>query len=117
MIDEYLIDENTAQALARDHGRRRSRGLRHRHFLRGPVPMWWIQRAMVLPGMGLAAAIMIWFRAGVTGSKSVALNLSSIGFDRTSAARGLRALERAGLVSVVRRRGRRPVVSILGAIR
>lgn len=113
MIDEYLIDDDTAQALSRDRGRSRSRGLRHRHFLRGPIPMWWLRRAFLLPGMALAVGMMIWFRVGLTGSKAVALNLSRLGFDRTSAARGLAALERAQLVHVARGRGRKAIVTVL----
>lgn len=113
MIDEYLVDDDTAHALARGHGRRRRRhGLRHQHFLRGPIPMSWLHRASVLPGMALAVGIRVWFLVGLTGSRSVALNLSEVGFDRTSAARGLAALEAARLVQVVRGRGRKAIVTV-----
>lgn len=116
MIDEYLIDDDTAHALARDHGRCcRKRGIRHRHFLRGPIPMWWVHRASLLPGMALAVGIRIWFLIGLTGSRSVPLNLSRLGIDRSSAARGLAALEAARLVHVTRGRGRKAVVTVLVA--
>jgi hypothetical protein len=82
-------------------------------FLLGPVPMSWIARASALPGRALAVGIFVWFRRGIVGETTVKVNLSRIpGIDRYAAARGLAELEQAGLVSVVRARGRAPMVNI-----
>lgn len=75
--------------------------------------MSWLHRASVLPGMALAVGIRIWFLVGLMNSISVAVNLSRLGFDRSSAARGLAALEHARLVRVDRGRGRKAVVTVL----
>ena len=40
---------------------------RHRSgekFLKGPVPMAWLERAFVLPGKALHVALLLWFKAG-----------------------------------------------------
>jgi hypothetical protein len=115
MIEEYVIDADTARDLSRPRCGRGG-GIRHGHFLRGPVPMRWFAKAMALPGMALGVAVMIWFRVGLTGSKSVAINLSRLGFDRTSAARGLASLEAAKLVHVARGRGKKAIVTVLTTV-
>lgn len=87
------------------------------HFLRGPIPRGWLDVAMRLRGKALHVAIELWYRAGLRSRGEVVLSLSSLsslcGFDRATAARGLTALERAGLVRVVRHVGRAPRVTIL----
>ncbi len=45
----------------------------------------------------------------------VTVNLSRLSVDRSSASRGLAALEAAGLVAVKRRPGRKPLVTLLPA--
>jgi hypothetical protein len=85
-------------------------------FLRGPIPLWWLNRAGRLPGRGLQVAIRLWFLVGVTYSLEVRLNQSKlldIGLGRDSARRGLAALESNGLISVVRHSGRKPIVTII----
>lgn len=85
-------------------------------FLKGPIPWRWLAEAMRLPGRALHVATVLWFRAGLTRSATVSLSLSKlqdVGVARTTASRALAALERAGLVEVVRAPGRRPQVTIL----
>src|SRR5262249_17344986 len=87
-------------------------------FLKGPIPLDWLSVAGKLPGRALHVAIAIWFGAGLTRSRQVALSrtwLRHLGVNRYAAYRGLNALESAGLVSVVRHRGRKPMVTILDA--
>lgn len=90
---------------------------RHRvgeRFLRGPIPWGWLLRAMRASGSALRVAMMVWYRAGFSNWPSVVVNLSRVpGASRGTASRGLRALERAGLVRVVRRSGRKPLVTII----
>lgn len=87
------------------------------HFLKGPIPRAWLDRAMGLPGKALHVAVVLWYRAGLTGHRDVVLSLSSVasigGFDRATASRGLSSLEGAGLVRVRRHVGRAPRVAIL----
>ncbi len=84
----------------------------------GPIPLPWLERAMVLPGRAVHVAIQIWFLAGLTKSCTVRLGLSDLAggkINRTTAGRGLAALERAGLVTVVRAPGCKPMVTLMDA--
>ena len=84
-------------------------------FLKGPIPLNWLAKAARQPGKALHVAIAIWFFAGVTRSRSVALSsrlMFSLGSSRFSTYRGLKALEEVGLVTVIRQRGRSPRITI-----
>ena len=70
------------------------------------------------PGRALHVALAIWHLVGVKKSVEVALSparLRELGVDRHAGRRGLAALERAGMVAVVRRAGRAPWVTLLDA--
>jgi hypothetical protein len=85
-------------------------------FLKGPIPLPWLALAGRQPGKALHVAIVLRFLAGVARSSTVALSgevLTTFGVDRRAGHRGLAALERAGLVSVERHRGRQPRVTLL----
>ena len=72
--------------------------------------------AATQPGRALHVALAIWFLAGIKRTPTVALStslLSSFGVDRYAGYRGLNALERVKLVSVIRHPGRLPIVTIL----
>jgi hypothetical protein len=84
-------------------------------FLKGPIPWTWLAKAAHQPGKALHVAIALWFLAGITRKRTVALSgavLQALGVNRHSGYRGLAALEKAGLVSVVRPPGRLPVVTL-----
>jgi hypothetical protein len=87
-----------------------------RRQLRGPIPWaWWLQ-ACRSPGKALHIASICWFLAGRERSAIFELGSgcpSEMGLSRQSVYRGLDALESGGLISVVHRPGRPPVVSIL----
>jgi hypothetical protein len=88
------------------------------HFLKGPVPLTWLELAARLPGKSLHAGIALWYAAGLARSRSVALsNVSGhrFGLDRNSKYRALDWLETAGLIAVERKLGQAPVVTILDA--
>jgi hypothetical protein len=85
-------------------------------FLKGPIPLRWLTAAAHLPGRAFQVAIAIWFLVGIQSSRTVRLApkvRAQFIVDRHAAYRGLEALERAHLVSVVRHRGRAPNVTIL----
>jgi len=85
-------------------------------FLKGPIPLSWLSVAANQAGKALHVGLACWFLAGIKRSRTIALSapaLASFGTDRYAGYRGLKALERAGLVSVVRHPGRLPVVTIL----
>ncbi len=85
-------------------------------FLKGPVPWSWLERAMSLPGKALHVGIQVWHQMGLTRSSEVSISMSAMdrmGVDRFASSRGLAALEKAGLVSVVRHSGRKAIVTVL----
>lgn len=85
------------------------------HFLCGPIPLLWLQQASQLPGRSLNVALALWYLAGLTKSATVALpnKLSSkFGVDRNAKYRALNWLSNAGLVSVERKIGQAPRVTI-----
>jgi hypothetical protein len=93
------------------------RHVRGERFLRGPIPLFWLSVAARLPGHALHVALQLWHWAGIKGSAQINLSMADmekqLGVSRFSGARGLKALEQAGLISVIRHRGRHPVVTIL----
>ncbi len=86
------------------------------HFLKGPIPLTWLRVAAHQPGKAVSVALELWLWAGIKKSRTVRISLSNLRvapkLSRSSASRGLAALERAGLVTVVRRSGRKPTVTL-----
>jgi len=85
-------------------------------FLKGPIPLPWLCGAARLPGKALLVGLIAYYKVGLT-QKTKGLKLSTalfekFGVSRQAAYRGLAALESAGLVSVDRRLGRCPQVTI-----
>jgi hypothetical protein len=85
-------------------------------FIRGPIPVGWMARACTLPGMAAQVAVAIWFLRGLRGSDQFALTPSTLirfNVNRYSGYRGLKQLEKAGLISVRRRKGAGPIINII----
>ena len=96
--------------------RRVPRASKGQRFLRGPIPLDWLSAAAVLPGKSLHVGIALWLEAGLRNSAIVPLsNLTGryFGLDRNAKYRGLHWLENAGLITVERKLGRAPIVTIL----
>ena len=85
-------------------------------FLKGPIPYRWLSKAAEQGGKTLHVAIALWFLAGLKRTWTISLSrrtLEDFGVNRHSSYRGLKKLENIGLVSVVRRPGCLPKVTIL----
>jgi hypothetical protein len=85
-------------------------------FLKGPIPWGWLTTAAALPGQALAVGLVAWFRAGCENRRTVTVTLARLtrmGMSESTARRGLRALEGAGLVTTERRPGRAARVTLL----
>ena len=85
-------------------------------FLKGPIPWKWLCRAAVLCGKAFQVAIAIWFLAGVHKRREIKLSgqaVEDLGVSRYACYRGLKLLEKAGLISVQRAPGRKAIVTIL----
>jgi hypothetical protein len=84
-------------------------------FLKGPVPLPWLHQAGALPGRALHVGLALWFLVGVNKSMTVRLAPAAtrgFGMNRHAAYRALRQLERSGLITVSRRSGSSPVVTL-----
>ena len=69
-----------------------------------------------LPGRAMHVTVALWFLAGLHRSRTVRLSndvLMALHVDRHAKYRALAQLERAGLVSIERRRGVSPMVTLL----
>jgi hypothetical protein len=89
---------------------------RSQRFLKGPVPWPWIETAAKLPGKALAVGLALWRLAGAVKSNAIRLSnaeVEALGIDRNAKSRAIRDLERAGLITVERRPGCAPRVTIL----
>ena len=86
------------------------------NFLKGPIPMDWLQRAAMLSGKALHLGVALWFRAGLVGSMRLKLSnadLAAMGVARDAKYDGLERLRAAGLIAVEQQPGRAPTVTIL----
>jgi len=87
------------------------------HYLRGPIPLAWLQKAARLPGRTLAVGVALWHLAGLRRTRQhLSLSterLAPFGVSRYAKDRALRHLTGAGLVTVDRKRGRSPRVTIV----
>ena len=95
---------------------RKIEGKRRNHFLKGPISLPWLMRASRLPGRAIVVGIVIWFRVGLCQSKTITLTttiLTLFGVDRHAKRRSLVSLEKAGLISVDRRTGKNPTITVI----
>ena len=78
----------------------------------------WLMSAAQLPGKSLHVGVALWAMGELQNSRVVALsNITSLrfGLDRNAKYRALAWLEKAGLISVERKAGHAPLVTILEA--
>jgi hypothetical protein len=103
---------STAPSAMLCSNRRQTKG----RFLKGPVPLPWLQSAAKLPGKAFQVGAALWYRAGMECKSTITLTnilLGEFGVNRYAKRRALQQLERAGLISVSRKRGRNPLVTIV----
>jgi hypothetical protein len=84
-------------------------------FLEGPVPLAWLQTAARLPGRSLHVGLLLWYVAGQSRAPTVHLSNTlclRFGVDRNAKYRALILLEDAELITVKRKCGQSPVVTI-----
>jgi hypothetical protein len=86
------------------------------HFLKGPIPMTWLGVAANLSGKALHVAIALWFWSGIKKSKTFVLPSNTIrgfGVSRQTCYAQLKAMEKAGLLSVKTRSGKKPEITLI----
>jgi hypothetical protein len=93
-----------------------STGKRKGRFVRGPVPLDWLEAAAGCGGKAVAVAVLLWYRRGVTRSPEVIVGRTlrdRFAVSQQSFRRALASLECAGLVMVERSVGRSPRITLL----
>ena len=86
------------------------------HFLKGPIPMPWLIVAANLPGKALHIANALWFWSGIKKSTTFNLPLNTIrdmGVSRQTCYTQLKAMKKAGLLSIKARKGKKPEVTLI----
>lgn len=82
------------------------------------VPLDWLQMASRLPGKALEVGLAIWALAIAVKTKTVMVTPTSVqgfGVDAGAKSRALSALAKAGLLTVESRKGRFPIVTLVGS--
>ena len=117
VTDEFTLEDFRAEGSFSPPPRNsKARRSSKRWFLKGPIPGDWLAKAAHLPGKALHVGLAVWHLSALKNRTTVRLTrqaLDRFGVNRDSGYRGLNALERAQLVRVERRQGRRPIVQIL----
>lgn len=87
-------------------------------FIKGPLPLVWMQAAARMPGKTLQVALALWYLAGLKKTTTVRLAskpLNEMGVSRDAKYEALARLEQQGLVSVQQQPGQAPLVTLLTA--
>lgn len=80
------------------------------------APLDWLEKAAHLPGKALAVSLAIWALAIAVKQKTVMvtpISVKGFGVDAAAKSRALSALVKAGLLTVERRKGRFPIVTLV----
>jgi len=88
-------------------------------YLRGPIPLEWLGKAACLPGRVLHVGLALWHVSALKKQRVVKMQVKMLrifGISRGVYYKGLGKLEETGLISVERRPGSTPIVTILDAI-
>jgi len=104
-LAELLCDDNMIRGIPR----------RYDHIW-GPIPLHWIGCAACLPGRALHVALALWHISTLSKSRTLKMQQKvreQLGVSRKVYSRGLLTLEEAGLISVERKAGATPVVTLL----
>lgn len=85
-------------------------------FLKGPIPMQWLSEVANYPGKTLNVAIALCWLDGMVNGQPFKLTQKAVKMmhiNRDAQRAGLSRLEQAGLITVTRKPGQRPMISII----
>ena len=85
-------------------------------FIKGPIPMDWVEKVAKLPGKALNVAMAICWLHGMAKGKPIKLTKKALNYlnvSRDAAGDAVKRLEEAGLIHATRSHGRCHVVSVL----
>ncbi|WP_287985788.1 hypothetical protein [Diaphorobacter sp.] len=85
-------------------------------FIKGPLPLDWMQQVANMPGKTLQVGLTLWYLSGLQKSKTVKLatkQLAAMGVSRDAKYEALERLRSAGLIAVEQQPGSTPTVTLL----
>lgn len=85
-------------------------------FIKGPLPLGWMQKAAQMPGKTLQVGLTLWYLSGLQKSRTVKLAtkpLAAMGVSRDAKYEALERLRFAGLIAVEQQPGSAPTVTLL----
>jgi len=91
-------------------------------FIQGPIPFSWMAKASKHSGRGatVKVALLIWFSSGLKQHSNViklqSKHIKEFGIERNSLYRGILKLEELKLIAVLRKKGAKPIITILSVI-
>lgn len=121
MNSEFDLDDYRWEHPAESKGRRSEVARKKtrqpgKFFFRGPVPLDWVACMAPLPGKVPQLGWLLWFMVGLRRRKTFRLEpkwYGLFGLHRKAVYRGLRVLESEKLISVKRKPGAAPEVTVL----
>jgi hypothetical protein len=87
----------------------------HRLFIR-PIPYLWFRRAALASKSAALVGALVWFQVGLQKKNPPKVQFQwfyDCGLSRQTLRRGLRELQRAGLVEVLQPAGKKPLITLL----
>ena len=114
-LSHFQWDERQAGSGSRPKKPITRRRLRN-GFIKGPIPLDWMETAASLPGKATHAALAIWFDFGLSRGGEVRFTrrlAERFGLGRKAASVAIANLESAGLIAVKRRSGCAPRITVL----
>lgn len=121
-METTSIDNNTGQDSldaildgVKKSERKPPRHKKGEKFLKGPIPLNWLLKAASISGGAFKVAIVIWFLVGVSNKRTISLPnglLDKFGVSKRTKYRCLKAMERAGLISISQGKGSSPVIEV-----
>jgi DNA-binding MarR family transcriptional regulator len=100
-------------------GRVRVRRLMTEPFIKGPVPLRWLVEAANLGPDALVVGLILWYKNGMKKQPSFRMGQGEIAkllhVSRRTVLRGIKRLERKGLIMILRAPGQKLIVTITQA--
>lgn len=84
-------------------------------FIKGPIPLDWINRAAGLPGKALNVALAIRWLSDMNNNRPIKITkiaMQEFCFSKDAATDAIKRLEADGLVSVARRPGQKSLITL-----
>jgi hypothetical protein len=85
-------------------------------FIKGPIPLAWLDQVLLTGGRGLNVALAIWYQVGLKKSNTITLPRTTTRLfrvTRNNVWRALKRMEETRLIFVTRRKGRLSHITVL----